>query len=162
MPKLPNPNRIKTHWVYDTSEAATALEVDRRTILRWIKTNQLKACKAGRSWLIRGANLKWFLERRRADAKSKLSVGEFFCLRCKAPRRPAADLADFQKIDDCTGRLTALCGCCYGVMNRIVRTGDLPEIGKVCEVTVQRDDRRIMSETDPRSIVTSKRMESNA
>lgn len=162
MPKLPSPYKIKTHWVYNTSEAATALKVHRRTILRWINENQLNACKGGNSWLIRGADLKSFLEKRRTAAKHKLGVGEFYCLRCKAPRRPAADIADFQKIDDHTGRLTALCGCCEGVMNRILRSSDLPAIGKVCEVTVQRDDPRLVSETDPRSTVASKRMKINA
>ena len=62
MTRLPAPNRIKTHRIYTVWEAAEALGKHRQTIIRWIKEKGLIADTSQRPWLIKGSDMKEFLE----------------------------------------------------------------------------------------------------
>ena len=58
MPRMPSPNRIKTHYVYTVWEAAQALGRHRQTVIRWIKDKGLVADRSKVPWLIQGKDLK--------------------------------------------------------------------------------------------------------
>lgn len=59
---------------YSVEEAAEALAVHSRTILRWIKQGELKAFKAGRQWRIKPEDLQEFTGDREAARPATASA----------------------------------------------------------------------------------------
>jgi excisionase family DNA binding protein len=108
MPRLPSPNRIKTHYVYTVWEAAQALGRHRQTIIRWIKDKGLVADRGKVPWLIKGKDLKQFLGYRRAKSKTKLALHHLFCFGCKTPQEPDGKFAEYTQATPTTGMLKAL------------------------------------------------------
>lgn len=47
--------------LYNVTEVASILKVDRRTVMNYIKSKELKAKKVGGKWLITEENLKEFV-----------------------------------------------------------------------------------------------------
>lgn len=151
MPRLPSPNRIKTHYVYTVWEAAQALGRHRQTIIRWIKDKGLIADRSKTPWLIQGKDLKQFLGHRRAISKTKLALHHLFCFGCKLPQEPDGKFAEYTQASPTTGMLRALCPTCAIIMNKVVRRSDLEAIRAKIEVTVQQANPRLVSLHAPRS-----------
>lgn len=145
MPRLPSPNRIKTHYVYTVWEAAQALGRHRQTIIRWIKENGLVADRGKVPWLIKGKDLKQFLGSRRAKSKTKLALHHLFCFGCKTPQEPDGKFAEYTQATPTTGMLKALCPSCASIMNKVVRRADLEAIRAKIEVAVQQANPRLVS-----------------
>jgi len=157
MPRMPSPNRIKTHYVYTVWEAAQALGRHRQTVIRWIKDKGLVADRSKVPWLIQGKDLKQFLGHRRAKSKIKLELHHLFCLGCKAPQEPDGKFAEYTQASSTTGMLKALCPACGSITNKVVRRADLDAIRAKIEVTVQQANPRLVSPPAPRSNDTSAR-----
>lgn len=155
MPRLPAPNRIKTHYIYTVWEAAQALGRHRQTVIRWIKDKGLVADRTKVPWLIHGKDLKHFLGHRRANAKTKLALHHLFCLGCKAPQEPDGKFAEYTQSTPTSGMLKALCPACGSILNKVVRRADLEAIRAKIEVTVQQANPRIVSQIAPRLNDTS-------
>ncbi len=149
MPKKPSPNRIKTHRVYTTYEAADALDLHRKTIVHWITRSGLEADRSQRPWLIEGRNLKAFLADRRQCGKVRLNVGEIYCLPCRQARIPAGRMADFRMKSITTGVLSGICPDCDHMMNRIIRRSDLDRFRAILDVTVQKGVAGIVGVSTP-------------
>ncbi len=155
MPRLPSPNRIKSHYVYTVWEAAQALGRHRQTVIRWIKDKGLIADRSKVPWLIQGEDLKQFLGHCRAKSKTKLALHHFYCLGCKAPQEPDGKFAEYTLSSPTTGMLKALCPACGSIINKVARRADLEAIRAKIEVTVQQANPRLVSLPAPRSNVTS-------
>lgn len=145
MPRLPSPNRIKTHYVYTVWEAAQALGRHRQTIIRWIKHDSLVADRSKVPWLIQGKDLKTFLGHRRAKSKTKLALHHLFCFGCKTPQEPDGKFAEYTQATPTTGMLKAFCPACSCILNKVIRRSDLEAIRAKIEVTVQQANPRIVS-----------------
>jgi excisionase family DNA binding protein len=152
--RLPPPNRIKTHRVYTVWEAAGTLGRHRRTVTRWIKSGALAADCTQKPWLIRGSDLKTFLEERRQSRKQKLALHHLYCLGCKGPQEPAGQMADYAQQRASTGMLSAICPDCSCMMHKIIRRSDLEAIRSRIEVSLSQADPRIVSRSDPPLNVT--------
>ena len=135
MPKRLNPNLAKIHRNYTVEEAATLYGVHRNSVRAWIKAG-LPVCDARRPALILGADLRDYLKTRRQERKQRCKDDELFCLRCRAPRRSAEGMVDFIPVTVTTGRLSALCPECTGVMNRYISVRDLGRIRAKLDVRV--------------------------
>ncbi len=96
MPKRPAHQRVKKHEVYSLAEAAEVVGVHRQTVARWVRTGGLVADRSRKPWLIRGADFKQWLIKRRQAAKVPLADGFMHCLPCRAPRRPDGAMADYR------------------------------------------------------------------
>lgn len=155
MPRLPPPNRIKTHFVYTVWEVAQATGRHRQTVIRWIKTKGLIADRSKVPWLIKGEDLKQFLGHRRTRSKTKLALHHLFCLGCKEPQEPDGKFAEYTQTSPKTGMLKALCPVCGSILNKVVRRADLEAIRAKIEVTVQQANPRLVSLTEPRLNDTS-------
>ncbi len=154
MPKKPSPFRIKKHRIYTIWETAEALGVHRQTVIRWIKGQGLKADKNQKPWLVKGQDIKLFLEERKSCGKCKLSAHHFYCLGCKLPQMPDGRVADYQHQTETNGMLKGLCPCCGGVMNKVVRRSDLEAIRAKIDVTIQQASPRLVSHKEPPLTVT--------
>ncbi|MGE0153129.1 MAG: helix-turn-helix domain-containing protein [Reyranellaceae bacterium] len=115
--RAPNPRLAKLHCSYTVEEAARALDTHKNTIRTWLKAGL--ASVAG-SWpvLIRGADLRDFLSRRRASAKRPCPPGHLYCLRCREPRKPDAALVEYLPAQAGAGNIRAVCPCCTTLMHR--------------------------------------------
>src|SRR5438105_11717296 len=102
--------RVKIHRNYTIAEAAALLGAHKHTVSRWIAAG-LPTTDTMRPRLIHGEDLRAFL-RARQPAKQPCRTGEFYCLRCRAPKRPALDMADYIPRTATRGMLRGLCPTC--------------------------------------------------
>lgn len=154
MARHSNGRGIKRHRIYTVWEITDALGVHRQTVIRWIKDKGLSADRTKRPWLIRGDDLKSFMEVKRARNRHRLVLHHLYCLGCKQPQEPAGRMADYSQQTATTGMMTALCPTCDALMHKVIRRADLETIRAKLEVTVQQANPRIVSCEDPLLNVT--------
>jgi hypothetical protein len=93
----------------------------------WIKAG-LPVLNDKRPMLILGSDLVAFHQARRKKNKRKCKPDELYCVRCRAPRKPAGDMADCRIITETIGNLEAICPDCDNIMNRRVSLSTLEQI----------------------------------
>jgi hypothetical protein len=123
----PNHRRIKIHRSYAVEQAARRLGVHKNTVRAWIKAG-LPTCDGRRPVLILGHELFAFLQARRAKNKQACQPGQVYCVRCRAPKFPAHDMADYLPITEKFGNLQAICPDCGSIMNRGVSVAKLAQV----------------------------------
>lgn len=128
-------HRVKIHRNYTIEEAADLLGAHVQTVRGWVKSGVLPVCTEKRPVLIVGYDLRDFLQKREAKAKHRLGPGEFYCFKCRAPRRPAGLMADYEPQSDRAGRLIALCEKCEGLLFRSVAAEKLSAVAPDLEIT---------------------------
>ena len=82
-----NYRRVKIHHNYTIGAAAEVLGAHKHTVSRSIAAG-LPTTDAKRPLLIRGDVLRAFLQARE-PIRQRCRPGEFYCLKCGAPKRPA-------------------------------------------------------------------------
>ena len=100
-------------------EAAQLFCVHKNTVRAWIKSG-LQTIDARRPTLILGRHLANFIHDRRQRVKQRCQPGQFYCVRCRAPKEPAAGVADYIPITSSSGNLRGRCGDCGTLMWRRV------------------------------------------
>ncbi len=123
--KRANPRLIKLHRPYTVDEAARALGVHPNTVRHWI-ADGLPALASKRPVLILGRELRAFLQERNSQAKRPCPPGTLYCLKCRAPSRPALGMVDYIARTATGGNLKALCETCGTVMHRGVTRDAIP------------------------------------
>lgn len=125
----PNPRLVKIHYSYTVGEVARLLKKHKNTIRTWIKKEGLRPIDGRRPTLIHGLELVRFLQARRKNRKRPCPPGHMYCLKCRAPKQPAAGMVDYLPIADISGNLRALCPDCGTLMHRRVAFADLNILG---------------------------------
>ena len=115
--RRPNPRLVKIHRSYTVEEVARLFGTHKNTVRAWVKAG-LPTCDSKRPTLILGRELAAYLQARRTKNKRPCQPGEIYCVRCRAPKSPAGDMAEYQPI---TARLGNLVGHLPGL-----RIDDLP------------------------------------
>src|SRR4051794_40028535 len=92
--RQPNYRLVKIHRSCTVEEVAKLLHVHRNTVREWIRRG-LPTNNSTRPLLIHGRDLAAFLLARRSNSKQPCRPGEIYCVRCRAPRAPAGDIADY-------------------------------------------------------------------
>jgi hypothetical protein len=106
---------ISKHMSYSGKELTDILDVNEKTVQRWVE-NGLKIIPGHkRPILFQGSEVKKFLKDKDAKRKVKLKRGEFYCFGCKVARH-----AKKGSTTVLGGRRTALCGVCSGKMSRTI------------------------------------------
>jgi hypothetical protein len=127
----PNHRLVKIHRSYTVEEIANLFNIHKNTVRHWVKDG-LATTDDKRPMLILGHVLVAFLEARRAKNKQTCKPGELYCVRCRAPKSPAGDMAEYSPITEKFGNLIAICPDCDAFMNRHVSLAKIGEFhGKV-------------------------------
>jgi excisionase family DNA binding protein len=138
----PNHRLVKIHRNYSVAEIATLLGIHRNTVREWIKQG-LPTYTAKRPLLILASDLVAFLRARRARNKRTCRPGEIYCVRCRVPRNPAGNIADYEPLTAALGDLVGICPTCESVIYRKVNVARLAEVRGKLDVTLPKALQRL-------------------
>jgi hypothetical protein len=127
-------HRINIHRGYSVDEVARARGVTKGTVRRWTKSG-LPAITDQKPLLILGEDLVEFLGMRKAPSQ-RCSPFECYCVKCRAPRMPAGNMAEYVPLAPKTGNLRAICPVCFRLMHKRIRWDGLEPLRKVLTVTI--------------------------
>lgn len=136
MPKRARLNGIKSFRCYTFDEAAAVTGVSHRTIRSW-SADGLCVMDDERPTLIRGDDLRSYIQSKRSGRKVKTSIDTFYCLRCRKERRAAEGLADCT-ITESRATLTALCEVCETVVSKPMARARVAEIAQLLDLRITR------------------------
>jgi helix-turn-helix protein len=128
-----NHRLVKIHRTYTVEESAHLLGVHKNAVRQWIKSD-LPTCDKRRPTLILGRHLIDFLRARRERNKRSCLPGQIYCVRCRAPKFPAGNMADYQCVTEKVGNLKAICPDCDSIINRRVSLAKLEQIRGQIEI----------------------------
>ena len=146
--RFPNPHRVKIHRNYTVEEAAQLLGMHKNTVRLWIKQG-LPTIDDKRPKLILGRELSAFLEAKRTKNKRPCKPGEMYCLRCRVPKTPALNMAEYQPKTETLGNLFGICPDCGLGMNRNVNRAKLDQVRGQMEITMAQGVQRIVDREQP-------------
>jgi excisionase family DNA binding protein len=131
-----NPRLAKTHYSFTVEEVANLFRVHRNTVRQWLR-HGLPAVDSRRPTLILGRELAAFLHTRRESRKRTCKTGEIYCVRCREPRRPAGEMADYEPLTATSGNLIGLCPSCGSLIYRRVNRERLDQVRGELAVTLR-------------------------
>lgn len=144
----PNHRLVKIHRSYTVEEIAVLFAIHKNTVRRWIKEG-LTTTDDRRPMLILGHVLVAFLQARRLKNKQTCKPGELYCVRCRAPKSPAGNMAEYSPITEKFGNLLAICPECDSFMNKhvsLVKIGQI--IGRI-DISFPEEVRQLIERTNP-------------
>ena len=140
--RRPNPRLAKIHRNYTVEEIANLFGVHKNTVRQWIKDG-LPTSDDRRPTLVLGRDLGEFLHNKRQMNKRTCKPGEIYCVKCREPRTPAGDMADFEAVTETQGSLVGICPRCDAMMYRRVNPSKLEQIRGKLKVTITKALQRI-------------------
>jgi hypothetical protein len=132
---------VKRHRSYEISELSALIGAHKHTIRRWI-AGGLKTTDAKRPLLVHGADFHAF-RMAHAPIKQRCKPGEFYCLGCRAPRRPALGMADYHRRTPLRGSLSGICSVCERMIYRATTLAKLDAIKGELEIAFPNAQQRI-------------------
>lgn len=144
----PNYKLIKMHRSYTVEEIANRFSIHKNTVRRWIKDG-LTCIDDKRPMLVLGQVLVEFLQARRVKNKQTCESGELYCVRCRAPRSPAGNMADYNPVTEKFGNLVAICPDCGTMMNRHVSIARIAEFRGKMDIGFPEALERIVERAKP-------------
>jgi hypothetical protein len=132
--RRPNYRLVKIHRSYKVEEVALLFGTHKNTVRAWVKAG-LPTCDKRRPTLILGSDLAAFLRARRTKKKQPCQPAEMYCVRCRAPRQPAGDMAEYAPITEKLGCLKGICPACDAWMYRRTSLAKLPEVRGKLDIT---------------------------
>ena len=146
--RRPNYRLVKIHRSYTVEEVAHLFGTHKNTVRAWVKAG-LPTCDDKRPSLILGRELAGFLKARHTKNKRPCQPGEIYCVRCRAAKRPAGEMADYLPITATLGNLTGICPDCEGM---IFRRASLPKLAQIrgnLEITFAEAQRQVSESIQP-------------
>jgi len=135
--------RVKIHRNYTITDAALCIGVHKNTVAHWINKGGLAALTDCRPHLILGPELKRFLDAKRQAARKPCAEGELFCLKCRAPRRPAGNLLDYEPFSSTSGNLKGICQVCETIVCRRIKRAEISTTFPNCHVAFPQYQQRL-------------------
>jgi len=144
----PNHRLVKIHRSYTVEEVARLLGKHKNTVRKWVKDG-LATIDDKRPMLILGPDLVKFIKNLRAKNKQSCKPGQLYCLRCRTPKFPLSNMAEYEPITEKFGNLLAICPDCDAIMNQRV---SLAKIGLICgklDILFPKEWQHIVKTTNP-------------
>ena len=130
----PNHRLVKIHRSYTVEEIAKLFTIHKNTVRNWVKIG-LATSDDKRPMLILGIDLAAFLQARKMKNKRPCRPGEIYCVRCRAPKFPAASMAEYEPVTEKFGNLVAICPDCGAIMNRRVSLARIDQMRGVMDIS---------------------------
>jgi hypothetical protein len=143
-----NPRRVKINRTYTVDEVAMLFRVHKNTVRTWLKYG-LEPIDRKRPILILGRQLMGFLHARRARRQQRCRPGQLYCVRCRAPKTWAAQVAEHLPITSRLGNLRAICSDCGTRMYRRVALQKLAIAAGGLQVALPQGGQRIEDNACP-------------
>jgi hypothetical protein len=134
--------RVKIHRNYAVDEAARVLGCHKNTIRNWLASG-LEPVDDRRPLLIQGTKLREFLRLRRGRTRCHCAPGQFYCLRCRAPKHPARRSALYVPITSVSGNLKGECPDCGSGIYRRASLRSVKSMTGVLRVTFPQAQQRL-------------------
>ena len=144
--RYPNPRLVKIHRSYTVEEVARLLDKHKNTVRNWVKDG-LPTIDDKRPMLILGPDLVAFLQARRVKNKQSCKPGQLYGVRCRAPKFPAGDMAEYSPVTEKFGNLIAICPDCDSIMNQGVSLAKIEEFCGKMDITFPEELRHIVKRT---------------
>lgn len=144
----PNHRLVKIHRNYTVEDIANLFSIHKNTVRRWIKDG-LATIDDKRPMLILGHVLVAFLKTRRAKNKQPCKPGELYCVRCRSPKSPAGDMAEYSPITEKFGNLIAICPDCDALMNRRVSLAKIGQDLSKIDISFPEEVRHLIDSANP-------------
>lgn len=144
----PNPRLAKIHRNYTVEEIASLYGIHRNTVRAWVKQGLLTNDDK-RPMLILGRHLAAFLTARRMKNKRPCQPGQIYCVRCREPKVPAGDMAEYKPTSATSGNLIGICPACEMMVYRRVSKAKLDQIRGQLDITLPQALRHIGESTQP-------------
>jgi len=142
--RRPNPRLVKIYRPYNVSEIAELFGIHRNTVRNWFRVG-LMAIDNKRPTLVKGAELRRFIEARRATGSRPCQPGQLYCLRCRGPQKPVTSSLMFLPSPPGAGNLRGRCSVCGTKMFRRTRLSDLARIFPDVHEALQQAEPRLSS-----------------
>ena len=123
-------------------------QVHKNTVRAWLKTG-LQPVDNRRPMLILGLQLSSFLHARRKHRRQRCRPGQFYCMRCRAPKNSAARSAEYLPITSIWGNLRGTCSDCGTRMYRRVSLQKIPLLAGILQVALPQGQHRIADTACP-------------
>ncbi|MEJ1385335.1 MAG: helix-turn-helix domain-containing protein [Candidatus Sedimenticola sp. (ex Thyasira tokunagai)] len=133
--RRPNPRLAKIHRNYTVEEVATMYCIHKNTVRQWVKQG-LPTTDDKRPMLILGRDLFEFLQARRVKNRCTCKPGEIYCVRCRTPKSPAGDMADYENLTGTHGNLIGICPDCSTLIYRRVSLAKLDQVRGRLGITI--------------------------
>src|SRR5436190_22102320 len=132
----PNYRLVKINHNYSVAQIAKLFGYHRNNVRDWIKRGLPTIRDQERPMLILGRDLSAFLQARRLKNKHKCQPGEIYCVRCRAPRRPDGNMAEYKPVTTTLGSLIGICPNCESMMYRRVNPAKLEQVWGKLDITM--------------------------
>jgi hypothetical protein len=126
---------VKRRRLYDVRAAARVLGATPNTVRHWAR-NGLTAVPGLRPLVFRGVDILDFFRQRRAKRKQASGPGRLYCLKCRAPKKPAGGMVDYRPLSPKRGMLIGLCPDCNGLMYRACSPAKLDAAARGLDVSI--------------------------
>lgn len=144
----PNHRQVKIHRNYSVEDVVSLFGVHKNTVLTW-KKNGLVPIDDRKPMLFHGVTLATFLQAKRTKNKRPCKPGEIYCIRCRAPKVPAGDMAEYQPVTATVGNLVAICPDCELMMNRRISLSKLELFRRQMDITLPQALQHIVESNQP-------------
>lgn len=111
------------------------LGVHKNTVRNWLRQG-LSTIDQRRPTLIMGRVLADYLRASRTKRKQRCGSGQIYCVKCRVPREPAGDMADYVPITPTSGNLRGICPVCDILIHRRVSWAKMNDIKGKLDLTL--------------------------
>ncbi len=146
--RRPNYRLVKIHRNYSVEDVARLFGTHKNTVRAWVKAG-LPTCDGKRPLLILGLDLAAYLKARRTKNKRPCQAGEIYCVRCRSPKRPLGDMADYLPIAESLGNLEGICPDCEAMIYRRASLAKLAQIRGKLDITFVEAQRQVRESNSP-------------